>query len=38
MTYEETKIAVIPQGYADGICREFSNKGEVLIAVRGVKF
>ncbi|MFZ1019471.1 MAG: alanine racemase [Minisyncoccia bacterium] len=32
MTYEETKIAVIPQGYADGLGREFSNKGEVLIA------
>ena len=32
MTYEKTKIAVIPQGYADGFDRRFSNKGEVLIA------
>ena len=31
MTYEETKIAVIPQGYADGLPRDLSNKGEVLI-------
>jgi alanine racemase len=32
MTYEETKIAIIPQGYADGFDRGLSNKGEVLIA------
>jgi alanine racemase len=31
MTYSETKIAVIPQGYADGLDRNLSNKGEVLI-------
>jgi alanine racemase len=34
LTYEtksETKIAVIPQGYADGFDRGFSNNGSVLI-------
>ncbi|MCM2339130.1 MAG: alanine racemase [Burkholderiales bacterium] len=31
MTYAPKKIAVIPLGYADGISRNFSNKGEVLI-------
>lgn len=31
MTYAPTKIAVIPQGYADGLDRKLSNKGEVLI-------
>ena len=31
MTYEPTKIALIPQGYSDGLDRRFSNKGEVLI-------
>lgn len=30
-TKKTTKIAVIPQGYADGIDRGLSNKGEVLI-------
>ncbi len=31
MTHEPMKIAVIPQGYADGLDRGLSNKGEVLI-------
>lgn len=31
MTYEPTKIAVIPVGYADGYDRKLSNSGEVLI-------
>ncbi len=31
MAYVSTKIAVIPQGYADGLDRGLSNKGEVLI-------
>ena len=31
MTRVPTKIAVIPQGYADGLDRGLSNKGEVLI-------
>lgn len=35
MTYTPTKIALIPQGYADGLDRRLSNKGEVLI--RGTK-
>jgi len=30
-TKKKTKIAVIPQGYADGLDRGLSNKGEVLI-------
>ncbi|OGJ01339.1 alanine racemase [Candidatus Nomurabacteria bacterium RIFCSPLOWO2_12_FULL_37_8] len=34
-TKKETRIAIIPQGYADGVDRGLSNKGEVLI--RGTK-
>ena len=30
-TKKELKVAVIPQGYADGLDRRLSNKGEVLI-------
>ncbi len=30
-TKRKTKIAIIPQGYADGLDRGFSNRGEVLI-------
>ena len=30
-TNEKTKIAVIPQGYGNGLDRGLSNKGEVLI-------
>jgi len=35
LTSISTKIALIPQGYADGLDRGLSNKGEVLI--RGTK-
>ncbi len=30
-TKRKTKIVIIPQGYADGLDRGFSNRGEVLI-------
>jgi alanine racemase len=30
-TTRETRIAIIPQGYADGYVRAFSNRGKVLI-------
>ncbi|MBP9802935.1 MAG: alanine racemase [Candidatus Pacebacteria bacterium] len=31
MTTKETKIGILPVGYADGLDRRYSNKGEVLI-------
>lgn len=37
MTYEPTKIAVIPVGYADGYDRGLSNNGEVLISGKRCK-
>jgi alanine racemase len=30
-TKKKTRVAIIPQGYADGLDRGFSNNGEVLI-------
>lgn len=37
MTTKKTKIAVIPQGYADGYSRNLSNKGEVIISGKKCK-
>lgn len=31
MTTKETKIGILPVGYADGLDRRYSNKGEVLV-------
>jgi len=37
ITKKTTKIAVIPQGYADGLPRSLSNNGEVLIKGKRAK-
>ncbi len=37
MTHKPTKIAVIPQGYSDGVDRGLSNKGMVLIGGKRCK-
>ena len=37
ITTKETKVATIPMGYADGIRRSLSNKGEVVIHGRKAK-
>ncbi|MFA5827645.1 MAG: alanine racemase [Candidatus Paceibacterota bacterium] len=37
ITRKATKIAVIPQGYADGLSRMLSNNGEVLIKGKRAK-
>jgi alanine racemase len=37
LTKHKTKIAVIPQGYSDGLDRKLSNKGEVLISGKRCK-
>jgi len=36
VTKRATKIAVLPVGYADGVSRKFTNRGEVLI--RGKRY
>ena len=37
ITKKATKIAVVPQGYADGLTRSLSNNGEFLIRGKKVK-
>jgi alanine racemase len=37
ITKKATKIAVIPQGYSDGLTRTMSNNGEFLIKGKKVK-
>lgn len=37
ITRKKTKIAVIPQGYADGLSRSLSGSGEVIILGKKVK-
>lgn len=37
MTYKDIRIAIIPQGYADGLDRGLSSKGEVLISGKRCK-
>jgi alanine racemase len=34
VTYQETRIGIVPQGYADGFDRGLSNTGEVLVRGR----